>query len=289
MQGYKLNEGQYKKDRITANEMWDSFNWLFSSCSKNDTSYKFLFLKSIIDCIDKKDSRGRISFDVLFDDFTRLAWNLVLKYDISQKAEASDGRRTALENVLKDFCREYVPFNELFDQGRKKICHKVKMECSKYVVGALYGDTDGLLYSFSKKEEWIELNPMMEKFIKDNKGLIEDLNYYKWAKFYERVNGMETIKELEKAYKNSMSRENETIYRSILAFEFELLSVSNDAKSNTLELLFEAINIEDKNILDEEDIQDELYKDCSHMKMYIKDPIQLVTYIKKKKEEYYKN
>ena len=86
-----------------------------------------------------------------------------------------------------------------------------------------------------------------------------------------------------------MSRENETIYRSILAFEFELLSVSNDAKSNTLELLFEAINIEDKNILDEEDIQDELYKDCSHMKMYIKDPIQLVTYIKKKKEEYYKN
>ena len=54
MQGYKLAEGQYKTDNLTTDKMWDTFNWLFSAYSRNDTSYKFIFLKAVIDCLDKK-------------------------------------------------------------------------------------------------------------------------------------------------------------------------------------------------------------------------------------------
>ena len=134
MQGYKLTEGQYKTDKLTTDKMWDTFNWLFSSYSRNDTSYKFLFLKSIIDCIDKKDARGRIAFDVLFERYTRLAWPLVLKYKLSQKAQASDGRKSTLENVLNSRYDSYVDFDELFNDEKDRLCRDVKQQCKKYVV-----------------------------------------------------------------------------------------------------------------------------------------------------------
>lgn len=281
MQGYKLIEGQYKADKLTTDRMWDTFNWLFSSYSRNDTSYKFIFLKSVIDCIDKKDLRGRITFDVLFEEYTRLAWVLVLKYNLAQKAMASDGRKSSLENVLKKRYDSFGDFDELFDDEKKKICHEVKQQCKKYVVGALYGDTDGYLYSFSKKEEWIQLNPVMERFIKDNKGIIENLNYYKWAQFYEHVNGSEKADELKDKLADGLARKNETLYRSILAQEFEVPDVKRESKVNTLELLMIADSID--SCFSEREVEEELYKDASHMRLYLNDPIQLINKLKKEK------
>ena len=55
----------------------------------NNSSYKFVFLKSIIDCLDKKDTLGKIGFDILFERFTSISWNLVLKYGISQKVKST--------------------------------------------------------------------------------------------------------------------------------------------------------------------------------------------------------
>ena len=281
MQGYKLAEGQYKTDKPTTDKMWDTFNWLFSSYSRNDTSYKFLFLKSIIDCIDKKDARGRITFDVLFERYTRLAWPLVLKYKLSQKAQASDGRKSTLENVLNNRYDSYVDFDELFDQEQKKIIHAIKLECKKYVVGALYGDTNGYLYSFSKKEERIELNPLMERFLKDNKGLIENLNYYKWAKFYENVNGKEKECGIKEKFKFDNVRRNETIYRTILAQEFESLNAIDEHTENTLDFILNADMVADLGgAIDETIIEEELYKDCSNMKRYLNDPILLIKQLK---------
>lgn len=86
------------------------------------------------------------------------------------------------------------------------------MQCKKYVVGALYGDANAYIYSFSKKEEWIELNPIMEKFIRDNKELIESLNYYKWAKYYENVNDTETTIRVQKLIDSKVTRKNESVY-----------------------------------------------------------------------------
>lgn len=283
MQGYKLAEGQYKTDKLTTDKMWDTFNWLFSSYSRNDTSYKFLFLKSIIDCIDKKDSRGRITFDVLFERYTRLAWPLVLKYKLSQKAQASDGRKSTLENVLNNRYDSYIEFDELFNDEKIKICREVKRQCKKYVVGALYGDTDGYLYSFSKKEEWIELNPVIEEFIKDNQGILENLNYYKWAQFYEHVNDSEKIDNLRSSLKKEITRKNESLCRTVLAQEFEVTGGPNVSRINTLDLLMAAEATTSTDELLDADVEEELYKDSSHMRFYVKDPIQLINKLKKEK------
>ena len=44
------------------------------------------------------------------------------------------------------------------------ISHQAKMKCKKYVVGALFEDTNRLFYSFSKKEEWIQINLVIVNF-----------------------------------------------------------------------------------------------------------------------------
>lgn len=46
-------------------------------------------------------------------------------------------------------------------------------------MGALYGDTNELMYSFSKKREIIQLNPQMKDFVLRH----EELNYYELANF----------------------------------------------------------------------------------------------------------
>lgn len=285
MQGYKLAEGRYKTDKLTTDKMWDTFNWLFSAYSRNDTSYKFIFLKAIIDCLDRKDMKGRISFDILFEDYTRIAWNLVLKYGLAQKGVASDGRKSTLENTLRAKYDSDSSFDELFEEEKKQICHDVKIQCKKYVVGALYGDAGGYFYSFSKKEEWIELNPVMEMFIKENKNLIENLNYYKWAKFYEQVNGSKKALQLLEEHDFKAARKNETVYRSILAQEFEMPGDFNP-RINTLELLMKAdgIKIDEVNDVTNDVVEAEFYKDFSHMKKYLDDPYELIKQIKKEKK-----
>lgn len=49
MAGYNLAEGQYENRTLSEDEMWSAFSNVFSSHSKNSSSYKFGFLKAIMD------------------------------------------------------------------------------------------------------------------------------------------------------------------------------------------------------------------------------------------------
>ena len=49
MAGYDLAEGRYENRTLSDDEMWSAFSNLFSSHSKNSSSYKFGFLKAIMD------------------------------------------------------------------------------------------------------------------------------------------------------------------------------------------------------------------------------------------------
>lgn len=60
---------------------------------------------------------------------------------------------------------EPIPYESLTAEMMLDISHQVKIKCKKYVVGALFEDTNRLFYSFSKKEEWLQINPMMYEFI----------------------------------------------------------------------------------------------------------------------------
>ena len=225
MAGFDLKEGTYSVQILAEDEMWSALMGVFAPTSRKDTTYKFGFLKSIIDNIYNVDENYRLSFDKLFGKFTEIYWNLILKYELRQKAPNKVNRTTYLEQILyaakeKYNLQEHIPFESLIEEHKTEIIHQVKMKCKQNVVGALYGDTKELFYSFSKKEEWIEINPQIYGFICKHKLLIEKINYFEWAKFLEGANDERDSLQLLSKLDASSKRNNLSIYRQILLEEF---------------------------------------------------------------------
>ncbi|MCI8517593.1 MAG: hypothetical protein HFG75_12135 [Hungatella sp.] len=226
MSGFNLNEGRYRDKAVPEDELWSAFSYVFSSKSKKDSTYKFGFLKSIIDNLYNVDSNLRLTFDQLFGKFTEIYWNLILKYDLRQKAVTNDNRQTYLEQILHSSAEKYeirepIPYESLTSQMMLDISHQVKIKCKRNVVGALFEDTNRLFYSFSRKDEWIQINPKMYEFICKHKVVIEKLNYYEWARFLEKVNDESKTVYLLTKIDESSKRNDLSVYRQILFDEFE--------------------------------------------------------------------
>ena len=224
--GYELSDGKYYSEMVSEDELWSALTCVFSSKSKNTSSYKYGFLKAIIDNLYNTDENLVLSFDQLFNSFAEIYWNLILKYRLRQTTRTQDGRISYLEQILYHTVEKHsiptgVPFENLSTEIMMEITHQVKVKCKKYVVGAVFEDTKKLFYSFSKKGEWIRINPQMFEFICKHKTIIEKANYYEWARFLEKVNsGNEAICLLTKIEESS-KRTDLSIYRHILFDEFE--------------------------------------------------------------------
>ena len=222
MPGYDLKEGWCKQETISEDELWSAFTSLFSSQVVMVSSYKYGFLKAILDNLYNVDKNLKLSFDQLFSKFAEIYWNLILKYKLQQQAK----KETYLEQILHDAIEKYglpdnIPYESISSSAMIDISHQVKQKCKKYVVGALFEDTKRLLYSFSKGGEWIQINAQMYEFICKHKVAIEKMNYYEWARFLERVNSGSEVDHLLSKIDQSAKRSNLSYYRDILFDEFE--------------------------------------------------------------------
>ncbi|WMC92330.1 HNH endonuclease signature motif containing protein [Kineothrix sp. MB12-C1] len=226
MAGYDLKEESYIQKQLTEDDLWSIFSGMFSSKVSHDTSYKYGFFKSILDSLYNADENLVLTFDQLFYKFTEIYWNLVLKYNLRQKAKTKDGRETSLERVLKEALNKQeiiadVSFEAISDEMKIKISHKVKMKCKENVVGALFGDSKHTLYSFSKKSEYIQLNPLVYAFMTKHKIILEKMNYFEWAKYLEKVNEKSSTRNLLNNLDTITFRSDLSVYRRILFEEFE--------------------------------------------------------------------
>lgn len=221
-----LAEGTYKNGNISENEIWAVFSYVFSTKSNHSASYKFGFLKAILDNLYNVDSNLRLSFDQLFGKFTEIYWNLILKYHLRQSPVNISGKMTNLEHVLLEARERFrltedIPYESLTPEMALFINTRVKNRCKNNVVGALFGDTQEFFYSFNKKEEWIQINPRLYSFVCRHKVVIEKLNYYEWARYLEKVNENYSADHLLTKIDCSTLRSNLSYYRHILETEFE--------------------------------------------------------------------
>lgn len=226
MAGYELKEGKYREERPNEDTLWSAFSYLFSGQSNNTTSYKFAFLKSLLDNLYNVDNDLVLTFDQLYIKFTESYWNLVLQYNIHQQTPTSTGKISKIEKILHEefdskVIEGEIPFESQPESVKLDICKKVKKECSKYVVGALYKDLNHYAYSFSLKQQYIQFSPYMYQFLCRHKLAIEKMNYYEWAKFLEKVNDDSTQDHLLTKIDKSTERNNLSVYREILFNEFE--------------------------------------------------------------------
>ena len=193
---WKLKDGNFKKDYITENEIWGLFNHFFSSKTSKNTAYKFIFMKSLVRIASELEVNQAIKYYDVFEVFTETYWNLYIGRHLVQSRKS---QKSSAEKIIDRYYIEYQDcdrFSKLSVVIRDKLIKDIELECKKNVIGAVYGDFDGYIYSFSNDDSKIDLNQIFFDFIKQHKSIILKLNYLEWVKYMENVNDTVNINEL---------------------------------------------------------------------------------------------
>jgi len=188
---HKLQVGEMKAEYLTDQEIWSHFNFIFSSKSKNSTTYKFVLIKSLIENLYNVNEKLELSYDILFSSFSKIYWNLVIHHNLNQINMI--GKKAEVQNVLGVIQSSYqIPntfvFDKLSSEIQVQVITKVKRKCKINVMGALYGDTDSTLYDFDNKKEYIRINPSYYSFMQRFQRVLHYLTNYQLALFLEKFN-----------------------------------------------------------------------------------------------------
>ena len=245
MSGFNLESAIFRQEQVSDEVLWKAVNKVFSTKTANSSTYKFVFLKSILDLIEAY-RKSTYTFYEIFERFTEIYWKLIVKCGLPQTTSKS--KETYIEQIIKDYVGNTLDvhppklnFYDLSSETIHNLVLSVVKKCKIYVVGALYTDTDGLFYSFSKKQETLTVNPLMLKFIEKHNQAIQELNYFELTKFLYKVSPC-SVKEFVVKYRNHHGcADSFDAYRQLVYDEIELLNLpACRTNINTVDLLIEA-------------------------------------------------
>ena len=81
--GYNLTASDITDAYHSEDELWSAINPVFQTKSRNSTSYKYCFLKAILDNIFNVNADLVLPFYVVFERFTEIYWNLIIKFRLA--------------------------------------------------------------------------------------------------------------------------------------------------------------------------------------------------------------
>ena len=158
--GWNLSQGELTRYHVALDHYWAYFNYVFSDASSKRNTYKFGFIKSLLDNAfnGMENSEGIFfSYSQIFARFAENYWNLVVKYDLRQMRSDGKSVYSNVEKILKEAVDNsvcaFLEFSSLDVMKQSSVISRVASECRKYVVGALSNDFDGVLYSFDLKHK----------------------------------------------------------------------------------------------------------------------------------------
>lgn len=217
---YKLQVGEMKANYLTDKEIWGHFNFIFSTKSKNSTTYKFVLIKSLIENLYNINENLELSYDILFSSFSKIYWNLVIHHNLNQINKL--GSRAEVQTILLEAQLKYaIPntfvFDKLSDELQTWIINKVKKKCKINVMGAIYGDTNGTIYDFDNKKEFIRFNPSFYSFFQRFQRVVKYITNYHLALFLEKFNEDADTSKLLLKVENISKRSSLDPYYQILS------------------------------------------------------------------------
>ena len=191
---YELTKGTYKPKNLTDGQIWEIFCKLFDrSSSVKTSSYKFALIYSLIENLKQNTGntgKPNFNFEQIFTPFAKIYWELIIHRHLYQ---ISGDVLSSIWQILDGFLLEYpaaknMDFAELSGKAKQELLDKVIKKCSRNVLGALFGDTKELFYSFSKRDKIVELNPRFKQFLDKFSDSVLKLNFYQWSKFLSEKN-----------------------------------------------------------------------------------------------------
>lgn len=187
-EGWKLNEGSVTYEVVSEDQLWTVIVKTLSSKSMKTTTYKFALLRAILENLYKTSFNLEITFTQLAQSFAKLYWNLVVRKGYSQ------GHNAQIEKELRESqlifnIPEGLSFDSIKENQQQEIIKKIENKIiNRYVVGALFEDTNRIIYSFSKKEKKITLTQSSLEFLLKHQTTIFKLVNYELAKFLHDKN-----------------------------------------------------------------------------------------------------
>ncbi|QKS73064.1 HNH endonuclease [Paenalkalicoccus suaedae] len=187
----KLQIAEANAAYITEQDVWSHFNYIFSSRSKNSTSYKFVLIKSLLENLYNVNSELELNYYQVFESFTKIYWNLVIHHKLNQINMT--GKKAGVQSELEEFQTAHsiddsIVFDKLPAQQQLRLIKRVIKRSKINVMGAIYGDTKGHIYSFDNKKEYLKLTPSFYKFMQKYQKVIMYLANYQLALFLEKFN-----------------------------------------------------------------------------------------------------
>jgi CRISPR/Cas system Type II protein with McrA/HNH and RuvC-like nuclease domain len=188
---HKLQVGEMKASYLTDKEIWSHFNYIFSSKSKNSTTYKFVLIKSILENLYNVNEKLELNYSVLFSSFSKIYWNLVIHHNLNQ-INMTD-KKAEVQRILLDVQKKHqIPhslvFDKLSNELQIEIISKVTKRCKLNVMGAIYGDTGCTIYDFDNGKEQLRLNSTFYSFMQRFQRVLNYLTNYHLALFLEKFN-----------------------------------------------------------------------------------------------------
>ncbi|MCZ8538307.1 HNH endonuclease [Paenisporosarcina quisquiliarum] len=222
-QGWQLKEGAGQYHVVSEDQIWTAIMKVLSPQAKKTTSYKFALLRAIIENLYKSNGDLEIHFNMLAQSFAKLYWNLVVRNGYTQ------GPRTQIEKELLLFKEvqsipDGVTFDSIPEEVKGVLVKAIERNIiHKDVVGALFADTDGILYGFVKKERKVKLTPSGYGFLLKYQTTVFKLVNYELAKFLQKKNSLVTHGILLEEIENITQRES--------LLQFQQLLVENSGSS----------------------------------------------------------
>jgi 5-methylcytosine-specific restriction endonuclease McrA len=188
---HKLQVGEMRASYLTDKEIWSHFNYIFSSKSRNSTTYKFVLIKSILENLYNVNEKLELNYFQLFGSFAKIYWNLVVHHGLNQINMV--GKKSEVQSILMNFQQKHqIPkefvFDKLSNEFQFEIINKVKKKCKVNVMGALFGDTTSTIYAFDNESETVKLNISYYSFMQRFQRVLNYLTNYHLALFLEKFN-----------------------------------------------------------------------------------------------------
>lgn len=189
---WDLKVGEIKEKYITEDDIWVSLN-TFYFASTFTMSYKYGFLKSLIENLYNVNDRLELNFNYIFYSFTKIYWNLVVHHNFWQSNNPK--QISSIQKVLIGYAKDYsIPKEMTFDKLPKelqlRVINDIKKYGKRYVIGAFYSDTNKFFYEFDLKKEYFRFNPPVYKFLQKHQRIIIYMTNYQLAKFLEKYNSI---------------------------------------------------------------------------------------------------